>query len=329
MRHEVAKPDISIKRPSAITVVVPCLNEAENVRPAYQEIVAELGPYELQVLFVDDGSTDATLELIRALAHEDPRVSYLSLSRNFGLEAAFSAGYRYASHPWVLHLDADLQFPPAEAHRLVDRAGQGFDAVFGRRVDRRDRWIRRAASSLHDVLARRLLAIEIPPDATTFRLVRTDLARRIVDLRLGTPYFLATVPRLTSAWTTVEVAHRPRTRGTAKVSVRGLARHAVELYISFTERPIRFASMLCLLAGTVTAVATVGGRGGGPVVQGLALASGLFALAVIARYLVHIGRGQPDVPQFLIREANLPVRAEDLLSPGRSAADLAIPESTR
>ncbi|MFY1693724.1 glycosyltransferase family 2 protein [Plantactinospora sp. WMMB782] len=315
--------------PISLTVVVPCLNEAENIEPAYREIVTELDCYELQVLFVDDGSTDGTLELIKALTVRDPRVSYLSLSRNFGLEGAFSAGYRYARHPWVLHLDADLQFPPAESHRLLSRAAQGFDAVFGLRVDRRDRWIRRAGSALNEFLARRLLAIEIPTGATTFRLVRTDLARRIVDLRLGTPYFLATVPRLTNAWTTVPTAHRPRARGTAKVSVRRLARHAVELYVSFSERPIRIAGFLCLLAAAVAVVGAATGGTAGATLQRLALAGGLVALAAIARYLLHIGRGQPGLPLFLVREANVPVRAEDWLGPVQYREDQVLSEPAR
>ncbi|MEU0090566.1 glycosyltransferase family 2 protein [Kribbella sp. NPDC006257] len=324
-----ASHEVTPGSPFGLTVVVPCLNEADNIEAAYDEIRAELGAYdELEILFVDDGSTDATLANIRALAERDKGVSYLSFTRNFGLEAAFSAGYRYARNPWLLHLDADLQFPPAEAHLLIECARtEGMDAVFGIRVDRQDRLVRRAGSALHDLIARRVLGIEIPAGGSSFRLVRSDLARRIVDLGLGTPYFLATLPRLTRSWTTVPVRHQPRRSGEAKVTVRGLARHAIELFVSFSTRTIALAAMLCLLA----AVAAVGGAvaaaipGGLPVtgvLLGLAAAAGLISLAVIARYLVHVGRGQPQTPQFLIRETNLVVRSTDLLAalPARTAA---------
>jgi polyisoprenyl-phosphate glycosyltransferase len=301
----------------AVTVVVPCLNEADNVDAVYQEIVEELSGYAgLEILFVDDGSTDATLDRFRALAERDPAVSYLSFTRNYGLEAAFSAGYRYARHPWLLHLDADLQFPPAEAHKLIAKAGEGYDAVFGIRVDRQDRLLRRAASAVHNFVSRRLLRIEIPAGGTSFRLVRTELARRVVDLRLGTPYFMATLPRLTRAWTTTPTAHRARRSGEPKVTVRGLARHAVELFMSYSTRPVAFAALLAVftsvlaLAGAVTALASVMWA---VTLGGLALSGGLVSLAVIARYLVHIGRGQTGPPLFLIREANIPVHAEDRL----------------
>ncbi|MBB5874181.1 hypothetical protein F4553_007615 [Allocatelliglobosispora scoriae] len=303
----------------ALTVVVPCLNEADNIDAVYREIVDELSSYAgLEILFVDDGSTDATLARFRDLAERDPAVSYLSFTRNFGLEAAFSAGYRYARHPWVLHLDADLQFPPAEAHKLIDRARDGYDAVFGIRVNRQDRLLRRAASGLHEFIARRLLRIEIPSGGTSFRLVRTDLARRVVDLRLGTPYFMATLPRLTRAWTTVPTAHRARRSGEAKVTVRGLARHAVELFMSYSVRPIVFAGLLSLAAAGVALAAAVvavipGGFAPAEALIGLAAAAGLLSLAVIARYLVHIGNGQPGTPLFLIAETNIPVDARDLL----------------
>lgn len=303
----------------AVTVVIPCLNEADNVEEAYQEVSSALDRYDaLEVLFVDDGSTDRTLELVRELARRDPAVSYLSFTRNFGLEAAFSAGYRYARHPWVLHLDADLQFPPAEAHRLIERAGEGYDAVFGVRVDRQDPRVRRWASRVHDLLARRVLGIELPPGATTFRLVRTELARRIVDLRLGTPYFLATLPLLTDRWTTVPVAHRPRVRGTSKVTFGGLARHATDLFMSYSPRPVRAAVRMCLAAAvlaTAAAVATLAGGGGrlAPALLALALAGGLAALAVLGRYLVHIAHHGPRPPQYLVREASIPIRAEDRL----------------
>ncbi len=307
--------------PFALTVVVPCLNEAENIVPAYDEITAELSGYDgLELLFVDDGSTDDTLSRIKSLAGQDPRVRYLSLTRNFGLEAAFSAGYRYATQDWVLHLDADLQFPPSEARKLVRAAREGgYDAVFGVRVDRKDRLPRRLASGVNDFVARRLLGIQLPAGATTFRLVRASLARRIVDLDLGTPYFMANVPRLTNAWTTVPTAHRARERGEPKVSVRGLARHAVELFVSYSARPMAIAVaalMLSALLSLAGAVTTAFGSER-PAVVALALAStlGFLALAVMARFLVHVARGRRDVPLFLVREANLEVAPEHLLEP--------------
>ncbi|MEQ0559081.1 glycosyltransferase [Amycolatopsis sp. NEAU-NG30] len=92
---------------SGLSVVIPCFNEAENIEPSYREITNALGQCSLELFYVDDGSTDGTLTKIHSLAAADPRVRYVSFSRNFGFEAAFSAGYRYAAKPWILHIDAD------------------------------------------------------------------------------------------------------------------------------------------------------------------------------------------------------------------------------
>lgn len=322
-------PSTSGPASTGMTAVVPCFNEADNIEHAYREIVGELGGHDLEVLFVDDGSSDATLEVVRGLAAADPRVQYLSFTRNFGFEAAFSAGYRYASRPWVLHVDADVQFPVTEAHKLVAAAEAGQDAVFGVRETRHDPWVRRAGARAYHFVARRLLGIEIPPGATTFRLVRTELARRIVDLRLGTPYFLATVPRLTSRYTTVPVAHRARQRGGSKLHFRWLVGHAMGLFVGFSARLATVAALLALVGAAVAALVVVGVAAG---LLGVATAvtvglgtqlAALVVLAVTVRYLVAVGSGQPRPALFYVREASVPVDREDLLMPERAGQEVA------
>jgi hypothetical protein len=146
-----------------ITAVIPCLNEAAGLAHTYAEVSAQLDRYDAELLFIDDGSGDRTLELIKSFAAGDPRVSYISFTRNFGQEAAISAGFRYAAKPWIVQLDADLQFPPAEIHSLVARAiASQSDVVFGIRRQRQDGTARTVASRLQHWIARRVLNIAIP-----------------------------------------------------------------------------------------------------------------------------------------------------------------------
>jgi polyisoprenyl-phosphate glycosyltransferase len=300
----------------SLSVVIPCLNEQDNVEAAYLEAITELAPYEpLEVLFVDDGSTDGTLEVIKDLARRDSRVSYLSFTRNFGLEAAFSAGYRYAHQPWILHLDADLQFPPSAAHRMIAQAHKGFDAVFGVRAQRQDPPHRRVSSLVHDFIARRVLCIEMPAHATSFRLVRTSLAQTIVDLDLGTPYFLATLPRLTRRWTTVPTGHRARANGRSKVTFGGLARHALGLFMGFSSRPLLSAVGAGLLASIAFVLAAVAGAVGAATTAlaglGVGGAFGAWAVAMLSGSVLLIRRDQRRTPSFLIAEASFALRPED------------------
>jgi glycosyltransferase involved in cell wall biosynthesis len=302
-----------------LTAVVPCYDEGESIVPAYAEIVSELGGYDLELLFIDDGSRDETLSRIRELAAVDPRVQYVSFARNFGFEAAFSAGYRYASRPWIVHLDADLQFPASQVHLLVQRALAGDDAVFGVRSSRRDPWHRRVGARLYHALGRRVLGIEMPAGATTFRIVRTDIARRIVDLRLGTPYFLATVPRLTNRYSTVPVAHRPRTRGRSKFRLTRLVGHAVELFVAFSRRAVHGAALLAIAAAVALAGFVVAGATGWLGLSGVlvgamtAQCAVLLGLAVLLRYVALIADAQSRPAMFYVREASLPIADSDRL----------------
>ncbi|WP_298182285.1 glycosyltransferase family 2 protein [Saccharomonospora sp.] len=304
---------------TGLTVVIPCYNEVDNLKHSYDEIVSELGELDLELLYVDDGSTDGSLDVIRELAAADRRVQYLSFTRNFGFEAAFSAGYRYASKPWVLHVDADQQFPAAEAHKLIAAAKAGYDAVFGVRTNRQDPLLRRWGTAAFHFIGRRLLRIELPQGATAFRLVRTELARRIVDLDLGTPYFLATVPRLTNRYITVPVAHRARERGESKVDMSFLSSHAIELFVGFSRRLSTAASATCLLVGGMALLLAVASATGLVTETALAVALlVLFAVALVTlslavRSLVVVNAGQPRPRLFYVREASIAVNDTDRL----------------
>jgi len=310
---------------SGLTAIVPCYNEGAQVDVAYRGICAALGSIEnLELLFVDDGSTDDTLARIRTLAAADARVRYLSFARNFGLPAAVTAGFRYAAQPWCVQLDADLQFPPQETWRLLERAAQGYDVVFGIRRDRRDPWLRRVGAAGTHVLARRLLGIEVPQGATSFRVVRTAVGVTIVNLPTGNSHFVAKAPELGARHTTVEVEHVARD-GRSRFRLGRLAGDAFELLFGFSWRPLNaMYLMACLTASAALVLAVLGASGvlsstGLQAAGLLSSAVTVLAVATTARYL---HRRMLDVrPRrpYYVREANLPVAPEDLLDGGRSA----------
>ncbi|KES03164.1 sugar transferase [Streptomyces toyocaensis] len=314
----------------SITAMVPCYNEEECIERAYLEISREIYRYEdSEILFVDDGSTDGTLDIIKRIAREDPRVRYLSFARNFGLESAFTAGFAYASKEWTVQLDADLQSPPAELHKLARRAVEGgYDAVFAVRAGRQDPWYRRLGTIGHQAVATRVLGIELPVRASVFRVVRTVVAHKVADCEVSTPYFLATLPLIGARYTTVETAHAARVAGRAKWSLGKLFRHAADLFVGFSYRPLALVYLAAAVAAVAAgALALVPGD-----VRLLATASvllhavGLGALALLARYLVRIMRGGEGLPRYQIREANVPVRPrDDLYAPRHAPTGRAVP----
>lgn len=305
---------------ASLTAMVPCFNEGAQVDAVHAAVdVALADCARLEILFVDDGSSDDTLVRIKQLADRDPRVRYLSFSRNFGLEAAFSAGFRYAQTTWVAQLDADLQSPPAEAVRLLAKADEGYDAVFAIRRERNDPWVRRLGSTLQQWLARRLFGIDLVQGASAFRVIRTSVARRAVELPLAMPYLIATLPLLGARIATVDVAHAPRATGRSRWSMWRLTAHSLELFIGFSLRPfvwIYVLSVACvavLLSGTIAvAIGTVQPSTGIAVALGGQVITAA-VIAVVAGYVHRLIRGAARPAQFYIREANVPIAPEDFL----------------
>jgi glycosyltransferase involved in cell wall biosynthesis len=140
-----------------ISVLLPVLNEEPNLRPLYQKLDAaldELGR-SAEIIFVDDGSTDGSLAVLREISEKDPRVRVVSLRRNYGQTAAMSAGIDAAKGQVLIPMDADLQNDPADIVRLLDKLDEGFDVVSGWRRNRRDKLITRKIPSM---LANRLIS---------------------------------------------------------------------------------------------------------------------------------------------------------------------------
>lgn len=303
-----------------LTAIVPCHNEVECIDRCYETIARELERYaDTEILFIDDGSTDGTLERIKHFADHDERVRYISFSRNFGLESAFTAGFTYASKPWSVQLDADLQSPPSEMHKLIGRALDGFDVVFAVRTARADRRHRRLGTWLHQTIATRTLGIRLPIGASVFRVARTSVARRIVESRYSTPYFLAVAPLVGARYDLVPTAHSPRQAGAGKWRLRQLAAHAMELFVGYSYRPLIACYGLGMALTPVLVLALMVGSLRSDValtswVAAVAALLGLCLSTVVARYLVRIMRVQAiDSPSYLVREANIWIDPDDHL----------------
>lgn len=163
-----------------LSLIVPVLNEEESIAPFLDAIdrhLAEL-PAELEILFVDDGSTDQTIAEIKRSQEVDPRVRCLKLSRNFGKEAAMTAGLDHASGAAVIPMDVDLQDPPELIHEFFKLWREGYDTVYGMRKDRNeDSHGKRASAGMFYRVFNWLSHTEIPANAGDYRL----MDRRVID----------------------------------------------------------------------------------------------------------------------------------------------------
>ncbi len=203
-----------------LSVVVPLFNEAESLPPLVGEIRTALGATgeSWEAIFVDDGSTDASLEVLRRLAAEEPRLRVLRLRRNSGQSVALAAGLARACGRVIVTLDADLQNDPADIPRLL-AALEGCDVVSGVRRKRRDPWRRRAASRIANAVRSRVLGDRITDIGCSLKAYRAEFLHG-VPMFDGMHRFLPVLAESEGARVReIEVAHRPRRFGEGKYNI--------------------------------------------------------------------------------------------------------------
>ena len=215
-----------------ISLVIPVFNEEENLPVLAAEIRAAMEPLgrAYEVIYVDDGSTDASPRVLAGLAREDPRTRVVRQRRNSGQSAAFDAGFRHARGSIVVTLDADLQNDPADIPRLLERM-DGFDVVNGVCARRQDNWVRRVSSKLANSVRNRVTHESVTDVGCTLRAMRIEFLQHI-PLFNGMHRFLPTLLRMEGARVTeVSVNHRPRLHGQPKYGIHNrLWRGLVDLY---------------------------------------------------------------------------------------------------
>ncbi|WP_425458481.1 glycosyltransferase family 2 protein [Amycolatopsis rhizosphaerae] len=318
----------------ALSVVVPCYNEADGIEPLRAALTRALPSIvgDFEVVLVDDGSTDATLERMRSVCRADPRFRYLALSRNFGKESAMLAGLTEATGDAVAIMDADLQHPPELLGPMLERLRAGTDQVVARRTRAGDSRMRSLLARIYYRMMNRLVEVELQDGVGDFRL----LSRRAVTALLS----LGERNRFSKglfAWVgyptgVVEYENVPRRNGTSKWTFGKLVNYAIDGVISFNDRPLRAAIYLGLLCtvlafGYAAWVVGVALARGNPVPGYVTIMCGvlglgglqLLFLGIMGEYLGRIYYETKRRPHFLIKETSDRLVEETSSSTGRRA----------
>jgi polyisoprenyl-phosphate glycosyltransferase len=229
-----------------LSVAIPVHNEESVLPELLQRLRNTLdklpgGPHEL--VFVDDGSTDRTFEMLAAAARQDPRILALSLSRNFGHQVAITAALDQVTGDATVVMDGDLQDVPEEIPRFVERWGEGFDVVYAKRVRRKEPWVLRLCYYVFYRMMAGLSDIRLPLDSGDFGL----MSRRVVEQLRRMPEHHRYLRGLRS-WvgfrqTGLEVERAERHSGRSKYSLTGLLKLAFDGIFAFSIVPIRVASL--------------------------------------------------------------------------------------
>lgn len=247
---------------SKISIVVPMYNEQESLGILYKElnrVTDTLPEYEFEYLFVNDGSSDATLAEIRQLAEKDKRVRYVSFSRNFGKEAALYAGLKNATGDYVATMDADLQDPPALLPQMIAMIEAGdCDNVATRRVNRKgEPPIRSFFAKCFYKVMRHLSHIEIADGARDYRLMSRSMVDSIVSVSEYNRFSKGIFAWVGYETKWLEFENVERSAGETKWSFWKLVRYSFDGIINFSDTPIRISSYLGLLLTVLSFVAII------------------------------------------------------------------------
>jgi dolichol-phosphate mannosyltransferase len=234
-----------------LCVVAPCCNEAAGLREFYQQLsrtLAALPDCRHKIILVDDGSTDATPQILEALAREDPAVCVLTLSRNFGHQIALTAGLDAAEGDAVIMMDADLQHPPALIPEMVSRWREGADIVSGiRQATRGAAWWKSATSGMFYRLINWLSDTYIVPGAADFCLLSRRAHQALLSVRERQRFLRGIVSWIGFTRTFIPFEAPRRFAGKSSYSLTKMIRLAMTAVISFSSAPLRMATRLGLV----------------------------------------------------------------------------------
>jgi glycosyltransferase involved in cell wall biosynthesis len=242
-----------------LSVVIPLLNEAENLPALYKEMTASCEslnfPYE--IIFVDDGSTDSSFQVLKAFEAGDPRLKIIRLRKNFGQTAALSAGFDYARGEIIITLDADLQNDPGDFPLLIRKIEEGYDIVSGWRLKRKDKLIsRRLPSAIANWIISKITKVKLHDYGCTLKAFRKDIIKNIKLYGEMHRFIPAIASTMGVTIAEVRVNHRPRIHGKSKYNIFKSIRVFLDLLtvkflLTYSTRPLQAFGLFGLITGGI------------------------------------------------------------------------------
>lgn len=298
-----------------LDIVVPCYNEEEMLPIFYKEVSNNLKNINWNVIFVNDGSNDNTLEVIKKLKNSYDNVKYISFSRNFGKESAIYAGLDYSTRDYIILMDADLQDPPSLIPEMLKYISK-YDIVGTRRVTRKgEPIIRSFFARLFYKIANKITKIELVDGARDFRLMKREVVNAILDLKEYNRFSKGIFQWVGFETKWLEYENIERQKGETSWSFWGLFKYSIEGIVSFTTAPLHIAtiigiffSIIAFLSIIVIVIKTL--LFGDPVegwpstISIILFLSGiqLFAAGIIGEYLAKIYLESKKRPLYIIKE---------------------------
>jgi len=300
-----------------ITFVVPVYFEEDVVSQFIFELTEEMQTigcnYEL--IFIDDGSTDSTVEIIKKHAQEDSNIKLIELSYNHGKQAALTAGIAYATGDYVIYMDPDLQDPPKEISRFINEIEKGYDLVFGVRKQKKDTFINRLFSKIFWYVLRKFTGLQLPKNLAVMRIFNKKFADKFLEYNEQNRFIEGIFMHIGMKQSVITIEQRERYAGTSKFNFRKKMELAFNAIFDFSELPLKlavkmgvffiFIGMFVLLTIVILKLYLVDFQSGWPSIIGaLIIATGiqLFFIGIAALYIGKVYKESKGRPLFSVKE---------------------------
>lgn len=304
-----------------ISILVPCYNESESLPMLIEELdkVASAYPhYRWEYLFINDGSKDDTLSVLRNCRASNKKVNYIDLSRNYGKETAMMAGFDHVSGDCTIIMDADLQHPPHVIPQMLAKWEEGYDDVYAKRLSRgKESRMRKALSLLYYRILNKSTRMEVLPNVGDFRLLDRKCVDALCQMRENNRYTKGMYCYIGFRKTFVEFETQDRIAGQTSMNFRSLFNLAIEGLLSFTTAPLRIATTVGCLTSVfaffymlyvfIKALAVGDPVQGFPTLMIVILMLGgiqLMSLGIIGEYLGRVFTETKKRPPYFIRTIN-------------------------
>lgn len=305
-----------------LSVIVPIFNEEENIRLLYDRLLDTLKPIvqnQFEIIFINDGSQDSSITIIKTLANQDSQVKYIDLSRNFGHQNAVFAGMEMCTGESVVIIDADLQDPPELIVSLHQKLGEGYDVVYAKRKERKgESWLKLTTAKYFYRIMNRLSEVEIPLDTGDFRIMTQAVCKIVVGMPEKNKFLRGQIAWTGFEQTYIEYERQERNSGDTKYSYAKMFKFAMDGISAFSNIPLKIATWLGFFTAGVAVtmfIRTLYVRlftddyvvGWSSLMVTLLFLGGvqLIGIGILGEYLGRVLDNVKNRPSYIVRETNI------------------------
>lgn len=309
-----------------VSIIIPCYNEEQVIEQTYHTLVTHVAalPISYELLFINDGSQDDTLTLLKQFAQDNPAVRYISFSRNFGKESSMLAGLSYATGECVIIMDADLQHPPSLIANMIEKYHEGYDQVIAKRTRTGDQKHKTYLSKLYYRIVNHLTDVNMEDGVGDFRLLSRRAVKSLLSLMEYNRFSKGLFSWIGFNQTVIEYENHQRQAGETKWSIKQLINYGVQGILSFNDKPLRICFQLGLVCMGISFVyilwtffqilidgISVGGYF--TTISSVLMLGGiqLLSIGVLGEYIGKIYYEVKKRPHYLVSETNILKSSEE------------------